>query len=166
MCSTNEVDNIDSKRMNVDTMTNKVELSFAKECKRLLDLCDEISTKGNKKHSKREAKARLKHKYYWVYKEEDILFNGMKTIYKIQNNQDKVTMKHFYHIICDPDLDEGFCAIQLIPCACTGCVEQLSKPWLPNWDKTLQPRYAIEPETCNHSSILRGYNNWYIYKLT
>ena len=48
--------------MRVDAMTNKVELSFAKECKRLLDLCDKISTEGDKKHAKREAKARLKHK--------------------------------------------------------------------------------------------------------
>ena len=41
-------------------------------------------------------------------------------------------MKHFYHIRCNPDLDEGFCAMRRTPCACTGCVEQLSKPWLPN----------------------------------
>ena len=45
------------------------------------------------------------------------------------NNQDKVTMKHFYHIICDSDLGEGFCAMRQITCAFTGCVEQLSKPW-------------------------------------
>ena len=54
--------------------------------------------------------------------------------------------------------------MQRIPCACTGCVEQLSKPWSPNLDKTLQPRYFIEPKTCKHSSILRGYNKWYIAK--
>ena len=52
-----------------------------------------------------------------------------------------------------------------IPCACTGCVEQVSKPWLPNLGKTQQPRYVIEPETCEYSSILRGYNKWYIAKL-
>ena len=52
-----------------------------------------------------------------------------------------------------------------IPCACSGCVEQLSKPWLPNLGNTLQPCYVIEPETCKYSSILRGYNKWYIAKL-
>ena len=52
-----------------------------------------------------------------------------------------------------------------IPCNFSWCVEQLSKPWLPNLDKTLQPRYVIEPETCKYSSILRGYNKWYISKL-
>ena len=39
---------------------------------------------------KREAKARLKQKYYWIHKEEDTLFNGMKAFYKIKNNMDKV----------------------------------------------------------------------------
>ena len=50
------------KRMRVEAMTEKVEVSFAEECKRLLDLCDEIVTKGDKKHAKRDAKERLKHK--------------------------------------------------------------------------------------------------------
>ena len=70
-------------------------------------------------------------------------------------------MKQFYHIICDPDLGKGFCAMRRIPRAFTGCVEQLSNPWLPNRNKTLQPRYVIETETCKYSSILRGYNKCY-----
>ena len=57
-----EVDKIDSKFMRVDAMTEKGEVSFSKECKYLLDICDVIVTKGDKKHVKREAKARLKHK--------------------------------------------------------------------------------------------------------
>ena len=93
MSSTPEKDKIDSKRMCVEVMTEKEKVSFAKECKHLLDLRDEISTKGDKKHAEREAKARLKHKYYWVNKEEDTLFNGMKAVDKILNNRDKVSMK-------------------------------------------------------------------------
>ena len=73
-------------------------------------------------------------------------------------------MKHFYHIRCDPELGEGFCAMRRIHCACSGCVEQLSKPWLPNLEKTQQPRHVIEPETCKYSSIIQGYNKWYIAK--
>ena len=88
----------------------------------------------------------------------------MKDVYKILNNQDKVKMKHFYHIRCDTDLYEGLCAMKRIPCDCTRCVEQLYKPWLRNLDKTLQPRYAIETETCKYSSILRGYNKLYIFQ--
>ena len=64
MRSTTEKDNIDSKRMHVDAITDKGEVIFAKECKRLLDIRDEIGTKGDKKHAKCDAKARLKHKYY------------------------------------------------------------------------------------------------------
>ena len=70
----------------------------------------------------------------------------MKTVYKILNNQYQVTMKHFCHIRCNHDLDKGFCDMQRIPYDCTGFVEQLSNPWLHNYDKTLQPRCAIKPE--------------------
>ena len=55
--------------------------------------------------------------------------------------------------------------IILLPCACSVWVEQISKTWLPNLEKTQQPRYVIEPETFKYSSILRGYNKWYIAKL-
>ena len=132
--STPEKDNIDSKRMHVEAMTEKGEVSFSEECKRLLDICDEIGTKGDKNRAKREAKARLKHKYYWVHKEEDTLFNGMKAVYKILNNKDKVSMKHFYHIRFDTELGEGFCDMRWIPCACTGFFEQFYKPRLPNFE--------------------------------
>ena len=108
--------------MRVDAMTKKGEVSFSKEYKRLLDLHDEIGTKGDKKNAKCEAKPCLNYKYYWVHKEEDICFNSMKDFYKVINNQDKVTMKHFYHIRCDPDLEESLCNMWCIPCACTGCV--------------------------------------------
>ena len=74
-------------------------------------------------------------------------------------------MKHIYHIRCDPDFDKGFCDMRCITFDCTGCVEQLSKPWLYDLDKTLQPRYSIEPKKCKYYSILRGYNKWYIFKL-
>ena len=162
---TPEVDKIDSKRMRVDAMTKKGGLSFSEYCKCLLDICDEVGTKGDKKHEKREAKARLNHKQYWVHKEGDILFNGMKAVYKILNNRDKVKMKHFYHIRCDPDLGKGFCDMRRIPCACTGWVEQLFNTWLPNRDKTLQPRYDTKPETCKYFYILHGYNKWYIFQI-
>ena len=60
MCSTPEVYKIDSKRMRVEAMTEKGEVSFAKECKSLLDLREDIGTKSDKKNEKCEAKARLK----------------------------------------------------------------------------------------------------------
>ena len=69
MRSTPELDNIYSNCMHVDTMNEKREVSFAEECRHLIDLCDKIGTKGDKKHAKREVKAHLKHKYYWLHKE-------------------------------------------------------------------------------------------------
>ena len=51
---------------------------------------------------KREDQAKLNHKYYWKHKEEDTPFNDVKALYKIHNNYDKVSMKQFYHIRCDP----------------------------------------------------------------
>ena len=62
MRSTTKVDKIYSRSMRVDAMTKKGEVTPAEYCKCLLDICDEIGTKGDKKHAKREAKARLKHK--------------------------------------------------------------------------------------------------------
>ena len=168
MRSTPEVDNIDSKRMSVDSMTKKGEVIFAGECKPLLDLRDDIGTKGNKKHAKREANARLKHKYYWLYKEEDFFFNGVKAVYKVMNNQDKVTMRHFYHIRCDPDLDKVFCAVRRIPCSCNGCVEQLSNPWLPNMDKPYNHVMLSNPKHVgtlpSYVAIIKGILPNWLYK--
>ena len=70
MRSTPEVENIDSKRMSVDAMTKKGELIFSGECKRLLDLCDEICIKSDKKYVKHKAKVRLKQKYYLYIKKK------------------------------------------------------------------------------------------------
>ena len=53
--------------MRVDAMTKMGEVKFSEECKRLLDLCDEIGTKRDNKYVKREAKSRLKHKYYLLH---------------------------------------------------------------------------------------------------
>ena len=68
MRSTPEKDKIDSNRMRVEAMKEKGEVSFYKECKRLLDLRDEIGAKGDKKYAKFKAKTCLKHKYYWIHK--------------------------------------------------------------------------------------------------
>ena len=67
MRSTPEKETIDSNRVRAEAMTEKGEVSFAEECKRLLDLFGVIGNKGDKKHVKCEAKARLNHKYYWIH---------------------------------------------------------------------------------------------------
>ena len=52
---TPEVNNIDSKRMRVDTMTQKGEVNFSEECKSSLYLYDKVGTKRDNKHAKHEA---------------------------------------------------------------------------------------------------------------
>ena len=47
---------ININRMRADSMTETKEVSFSEEGKPLMDLCDEIGTKGDKKHTKCEAK--------------------------------------------------------------------------------------------------------------
>jgi hypothetical protein len=159
-------DNVNaSDRMNIHSMTEQGEVSFADECMRLLLNRDTIGTTGDKKHAKREAKARLKSTFYHVHDDKDLLYNGIGATYKILDNRDKVKLKMFYHIRCDPDLGQGFCAMRRIPCACNACVQQLSHKWMPNTDKLLQPRYAIEPPLCKYSAILHGHNKWYITEL-
>ena len=49
MRSTPEVDNIDIKLMHVDAMTEKREVRFSEECKRLLDIWDAIRNMLNAK---------------------------------------------------------------------------------------------------------------------
>ena len=66
MRSTPKVDKIDSKRMRIDNIIKKGEVSFVEECKCLLELCDEFVNEGDKKYAKREDKSRLNHNYYWV----------------------------------------------------------------------------------------------------
>ena len=49
--------------MRVDATTKKEEVSLTKECKHLIDLCEEIVTKGDRKETKREAVTHLNQKY-------------------------------------------------------------------------------------------------------
>ena len=55
MHSTPEVEKIGSKRMRVHVMTKNGKVRFSEEFKRLLEHCDEIVTKGDHKHAKRDA---------------------------------------------------------------------------------------------------------------
>eukprot|EP00978_Attheya_sp_CCMP212_P009286 scaffold21956_cov70-Attheya_sp.AAC.2 len=81
----------DDDRMLIHSMTEKGEVSFADECMRLLLHRDRVGTTGDKKHAKREVKARIKSTFYHVHDDEDLLYNGIKATYKIVDNRDKDT---------------------------------------------------------------------------
>ena len=77
----------------------------------------------------------------------------MKAVYNILNNQDKVTMKQFYHIRCYPDLYKGFCALRRITCSCTGCVENFPNPGYLTWIKPYNHVMLSKPK---HVSTLQS----------
>ena len=80
----------------------------------------------------------------------------MKAVYKILNNQDKVTMKYFYQMRCDPDLDKVLCAMRFIPCACTGCVE---KSPIPGYLAQIKPSNHVMLLNPKHVSTLPSYGD-------
>jgi hypothetical protein len=160
-----EVHRGDGKRMNIHSMTDEGESSFAEECRRLLENRDKIGMHSDKKHAKREANAKVKKQFYHVHNEEDLKFNDVSVKYRFIDPSANVKMRDLYHIRCDPDLGLGNCALRRIPCACDGCVDQLSTNWQRNTPLLEQPRYAVESPNCKYSSILGGYNKWHIAEL-
>ena len=78
----------------------------------------------------------------------------MKAVYNILNKQEKVTTKKNNHIRCDPDLDEGFCAMRRIPRSCTGCVEKSPIPGYLTWIKPYNHVMLSNPK---HVSTLPSY---------
>ena len=77
----------------------------------------------------------------------------MKAVYNIMNNQDKVTIKHFYNIRCDPDLDKGFCAVRRIPCVCNGFVHSP----IPVYLTCIKPYNHVMLSNPKHVSTLPSY---------
>ena len=70
-----------------------------------------------------------------------------------------------YNIRADPDLGLGQIALRRIPCACTGCLAQLAKPWQPNIAVSEQPRYKTG--NCELAPIFAdGLNDWHITYVT
>ena len=66
-----------------------------------------------------------------------------------------------YNYRFDPKLGEGKCAIQRITCACTFCIGQLNKAWIPKIDDKDQPWYAHVPN-CKYNAIFGNFNDWII----
>ena len=70
-----------------------------------------------------------------------------------------------YNISSDPDLRVGKVAVQHVPCACQGCLTQLSLPWNSNIGPEEQPWYSAESNTCIYWPLFHGLNNWKIVSL-
>ena len=77
---------------------------------------------------------------------------------RVRNN---IILNHHYRF--DPELSKGVCDIFRIPCACTYCVAQLDRYWLPTIPPPSQKRYS-HVEICSYKKIFEHYNAWIIMK--
>ena len=73
-------------------------------------------------------------------------------------------IKH-YHMLFDPKLIHGICAIRCIPCACAESTSMLEKPWIPYF--TPKQQLCYRPVTdCSYWTFLGYFNNWNIITLS
>ena len=70
-----------------------------------------------------------------------------------------------YHLLFDPNLGHGVCAILRIPCACVGCTSILDKPWISGIQSTKQACYQPVIK-CTYWPVLVSYNNCNIIDIT
>jgi len=166
LTSTPELHN-DPRRMNIHSMNEEGEYSFAEECQRLCLHRDCIGMTGDAKHKKREALAAVKQRVYHVHKECDVMYMNLniKAKFPKRDADDNIKMRDLYHIRCDPDLGLGKCAMRRIPCACRACRTALAQVWQSNIPVENQPRYCGTVVDCKYASILGHYNKWYIVDL-
>ena len=55
-------------------------------------------------------------------------------------------MSKHYHLMFDPKLGMGVCAIRHIPCVCVACTSILDKPWISGIPSDKQERYKPVPK--------------------
>ena len=72
---------------------------------------------------------------------------GIFLVIKLQMKRYRISRKNIiisrYYYMVDLKLGKGVCSIWQILCECQSCVDQLYKDWLPNFDSSTQPRYAL-----------------------
>ena len=70
-----------------------------------------------------------------------------------------------YHLLFDPKLGHGICAIFCIPCSCVGFTSMLDRPCIYGILSKKQAQY--QPViNCNYWPVLGSYNNWNIIDIT
>ena len=73
-------------------------------------------------------------------------------------------MSSHYHLLFDPKLGMGVCAIQLVQCACVFCTSILDKTWISGISSNKQERYKTVTKY-NYWPVLGAFNNWNIIQL-
>ena len=70
-----------------------------------------------------------------------------------------------HHLLLDPKLGNGKCAIRRIPCVCNKYTNILDKPWELGVEIIYQPHYQ-PVEDCTYWPVLSSFNNWKIIKFS
>jgi hypothetical protein len=149
------------KRMAAQSMVETASKSLADECVRLCSLDSRLQgVKGHMKHAKREASAQLKMRHYHIQDPDDVKYKHIG--FAAEKLTTGVLMMECYNIRADPDLGLGVVALRRIPCACQGCLLQLSQPWKVGVPPSEQPRYAEGNHKCERWHIFHGLNDWHI----
>ena len=161
MSGSTRYDDIDT-RMNMFSMTQKSELSFAEECARL---CSQVNRKYGVLNSEanKQRKLKLSERFYYVQDPDTVSYPNLtkKTKgWKKISNQKYNGIQHHYNFRADPVLGLGFLAVRRIPCACEACIIQLKKPWKKNLPFDKQPRYKSNNKGCILWDTLGELNNW------
>jgi hypothetical protein len=121
---------------------------------------------GHKKHAKREAARKITERYYHVYDQETQFQHHKMSLESLGSGDHNGLIAH-YNFRFDPDLPLNMVAVRRIPCACDGCLDQLTLPW----DKTLddpklQARYSPVGARCKYHQMFGSLNDWKLKKLT
>lgn len=155
------------KRMSPQSMSEDEKMSFAHECLRLCSHPDRLTgVKGQTKHAKREAAAKLLCRCYYTMSMDDVLFSslcmGVAKNPSLEGTHNGIRGR--YNIRADPDLGLGRAALRRVPCACDSCITQMQEPWETGIVPCDQPRYK-QNRMCRLFPIFDGLNDWVIVDL-
>ena len=170
----NPEENGSEKTMNSHSATATGSVSFAEECKTILQHhADHVSNVLTSKSNKRQSGRKYSKKTYHIQKKKDVPYRNIAMTWtkskfpklKIAKNKEKIrdssSVLSHYHYRFDPRLGHGKCAMRRIPCLCDQCCEMLDKKWIPGVNAENQPCYS-PVLNCKYHDILGDYNNWII----
>jgi hypothetical protein len=168
MClnGTPEANDGDKRRMAAESILNGMtKKSIACEAVRMCSMSDRLTgVKGDKKHAKREANAKMQMRHYHIQEKKDVKYTNVT--FKAKGLPDDTNHSHCYNIRADWELGLAFVAMRRIPCACEACLEQLKQPWDAKLKRDEQPRYEKGNKNCELWPIFEGLNDWHIVELS
>ena len=161
MSGSTRPDNIET-RMNMFGIIQNSNMTFAQECARLCGLENRKHGVSNSPYINKKG-SKLSERIYHVQDPTTVRYVSISKGTKgwIQKSSQKGNGIRYHHNFrADPALGHGYIAARRIPCACDGCLHQLSLPWKRNENFGNQPRYKSDNKQCVLWSSLGSLNNW------